>query len=75
MSQMKEQEETTAINLNEMDISNMPDREFKVMIIKALTGLEKKVEDISETKHTDKKEIIMIKNKINDIRNTLDGDA
>ena len=45
------------------------------MIIRILTRLEKKVEDISETKHTDKKEIIMIKNKINDIRNTLDGDA
>jgi len=27
----------------------MPDREFKVMIIKILTGLEKRVKDISET--------------------------
>lgn len=27
----------------------MPDREFKVMIIKIFTGLEKRVEDLSET--------------------------
>ena len=27
----------------------MPDREFKVMIINILTGLEKRVEDISGT--------------------------
>ena len=27
-----------------MDVSNMPDRKFKVMIIKILTGLEKKME-------------------------------
>jgi len=27
----------------------MPDREFKVMVIKILMGLEKRVEDLSET--------------------------
>ena len=31
-----------------MDIINIPDREFKGLIIKILTGLEKRVEDISE---------------------------
>ena len=40
---------TTARELSEMDISNMPDKEFKVMVIKILTILEKKLEDISET--------------------------
>ena len=38
--------------LNETDISNMPDREFKGMIIRTLTGLEKRVEDMSETLNT-----------------------
>ena len=38
---MKEQDKITARETNEMDISNMPDREFKVMVIKILTGLEK----------------------------------
>ena len=29
MSHMKEQDKTTAGNLSEMDISNIPDREFR----------------------------------------------
>ena len=39
MSQIKEQENITAKELNKMEVSNMPDREFKVMVIKILTGL------------------------------------
>ena len=54
---MKEQDKVVARNLNKTDISNMPDREFKVMIIKILTGFEKTVEDISETLNKEIKEI------------------
>ena len=43
---MNEQDQTTGRDLSETDISNMPDRGFKVMIIKILTGLEKTMEDI-----------------------------
>ena len=32
-----------------MEISNMPDREFKVLVIKILIGLENRVEDLIET--------------------------
>ena len=39
--QMKEQSKATARDLSEAHISNMPDREFKVIIIRMLTGLEK----------------------------------
>ena len=38
MSQMKEQDKTIAKELNEIEISNMPNKEFKVIIIKMLTG-------------------------------------
>ena len=44
---MKEQNKTTERDLNKMDTGTMPEREFKVMIIKVLTGLEKRVVDIS----------------------------
>ena len=44
MSQMKEQDNFTARDLSKMKISNMPDREFKVMVIKILTGFENGVE-------------------------------
>ena len=36
----------TARDLNKTNINNMPDREFKVIIIKILTGFEKRVEGI-----------------------------
>ena len=41
LSQMKEQNKVTARDLNEIDINNMPDRDFKVIIIRVLPGLEK----------------------------------
>lgn len=36
-------------DLNETLVSYMPDREFEVMAMKILTGLEKRGEDLSET--------------------------
>ena len=53
MSQMKEQDKITARDLNEMEMSNMPDREFQVIVIKKLSGLEKRVENLSETLNKD----------------------
>ena len=41
MSQMKEQDNHSK-ELNEAKIRNMPDKEFKVMVIKILKRLEKK---------------------------------
>ena len=79
MLQMKKQDKTTARDPSEMYINNMPDQEFKVMIIKILTGLEKRVEDLSETfnKETEniKKNQSEIKNSITEIKNTLEGIA
>lgn len=41
MSQMKGQENITARDLNEREISEMLDREFKVIVIEILTRFEK----------------------------------
>ena len=38
---MKEHDKSTAKGLYEIDISHMPSKEFKAMIIMILTGLEK----------------------------------
>ena len=43
MFQMKQQDKIT-----ERELNKMPDREFKVMVIKILTGLENTLEDLSE---------------------------
>ena len=61
VSQMKEQDKGTARDLSKTDISNMPGRELKAMIIRTLTGLEKRVEDMSETLNTEIRNNIEIK--------------
>ena len=53
--QIKEQDKAMARDLSDADISNMTDREFKVMIIRILTGLKNGVEDLSETFNTEKR--------------------
>lgn len=74
MSQMKEQDKIIAGDISKTEISNMTDREFKVIIIKILKGLEKRVEDISETLNKEiKNNISKMKNSISEIKNTIDG--
>ena len=46
---MKEQDKAIARDLTETDTSNMPDEEFKATIIRILTGIDKRIEDIRET--------------------------
>ena len=48
MFQMKEQDKIKPGDLSKTEISNMSDTEFKVMIIKILTGLHKRVEDFTD---------------------------
>ena len=45
---MKEHDKVTARELNETEISNVPDKELKVMVVKILTQLEKRMKDLSE---------------------------
>ena len=46
MSQMKEWGKITARKLNEMEVSNKSDREFKAMVIKMLVELKKILKDL-----------------------------
>ena len=47
LSQTKE-DKSMVRDLSETDISNMPDGEFKATMIRILTGLEKRMEDINQ---------------------------
>jgi len=43
---MKEQDKIPGKkNLNEMEISHLPDKKFKVMVIKMLTNLERRMDE------------------------------
>ena len=71
---MKKQDKATAGDLSETDISSMPDREFKAMIIRAPNEFGKRVEDMRETLNTEiRNSIAKVKGSINEMRNRLDG--
>jgi len=66
-----EQDKATTRDLGKTVISNMPNREFKAMIIRILTRLEKRVEDMSEAIKTGITiNIVEMKSTINEMRNT-----
>ena len=55
MSQMKEQDKTSEKELNETEISSLPDKGFKIMVIKILNELRRTMEKHSENFKKDKK--------------------
>ena len=42
--QMKEQEKNPEKHLNEVDIGNLPEKEFRIMIVKMIQDLRKRME-------------------------------
>lgn len=68
---MNQENKIIARDLSKMKTSNISDGEFKEMILKIFTGLDNRVENISETQHRNKKES-EIKKIITEIKNTLD---
>ena len=48
MYQMKEQDKTPETQLNEVEIGNLPEKEFKLMIMKIIQDLGKRMEATME---------------------------
>ena len=44
MSQMKEQDKSPEKQLNEVEIGNLPEKEFRIMIVKRIQDLRKPME-------------------------------
>ena len=44
MSQLKEQDKTPEKQLNEVEIGNLPEKEFRIMIVKMIQDLRKRME-------------------------------
>ena len=45
MYQMKEQDKTQEKQLNEMEIGNLPEKEFRIMTVKMIQDLRKRMEE------------------------------
>ena len=77
---MKEQDKTPEKQLNEVEIGNLPEKEFRIMIVKMIQGLgkrmEAKIEKMQEMFNKDleelkKKHLEELKNKQTEINNTI----
>ena len=76
-TQMKEQTRNTEIQINEEEIGKLPEKEFRIMIVKMIKNLDNKMEKMQESI---KKDLEELKNKhaethntITEIKNTLEG--
>ena len=73
---MKEQGKNPPDQTNEEEIGNLPEKEFRVMIVKMIQNLGNRMEKIQETFNKDLKEVkskeTMMNNTVKKIKNTLE---
>ena len=83
MYQMNEQDKTPEKQLNEVEIGNLPEKEFRIMIVKMTKDLGKRKEaKIEKMQEMLNKDVEKLKNKqtemnntITEMKNTLEGIA
>ena len=76
-TQMKEQTRNAKVQITEEEIRKLPEKEFRIMIVKTIKNLENKLEKIQESIN---KDLEKLKNKhtkknntITEIKNTPEG--
>ena len=76
-TQMKEQTRKTEVQINEEEIGKLPEKQYRIMIVKMIKNLENKMKKVQESTDKDLEEL---KNKhtetintITEIKNTLEG--
>ena len=74
---MREQHKHSPDQTNEEEIGSLSEKEFRVMIVKMIQNLGNRMEKIQETFNKDLKGLkskqTMMKNAINEIKNSLEG--
>ena len=74
---LKEQGKTPPDQTNEEEIGSLPEKEFRVMIVKMIQNPGNRMEKIQETFNKDleerKRKQTMMDNTINEIKNSLEG--
>ena len=56
-TQMKEQTRNTEVQINEEEIGKLPEKEFRIMIIKMIKTFENKMEKMKESINKDLEEV------------------
>ena len=60
MYHMKEQSKASEKELNKMETSNLPDAEFKALVIRMLNELGRRIEELSENFNEEIEDIKMV---------------
>ena len=73
---MKGQTRNTEVQINEEEIGKLPEKEFRIMIVKMIKNLENKMEKMQESFNKDlealKNKCTVTNNTITEIKNTLE---
>jgi len=56
-TQMKEKIRNTEVEINEEEIGKLPEKEFRIMIVKVIENLENKMEKMQESINKDLEEL------------------
>ena len=76
-AQMKEQPRNREVHIDVEEIGKLPDKEFRIMIVKMIKDLGNKMEKMQESINKDLEELknkhTKTNNTITEIRNTLEG--
>ena len=56
-TQMKEQTRNTEVQINEEEIGKLPEKEFRIMIVKMIKNLENRMEKMQEPINKDPEEL------------------
>ena len=74
---MKEQTRNTEVQINEKEIGKLPEKEFRIMVVKMIKNLENRTEKMQELINKDLEELknkhTETNNTSTEIKNTLQG--
>ena len=72
-AQMKAQTRNTEVQINEEEIGKLPEKEFRIMIIKMIKNLENKIQKMEESINKDLGELKnrYTNNTVTEVKNTL----
>ena len=76
-TQMKKQTRNTEVQINKEEIGKIPEKEFRVMIVKMIKNLQNKMEKMQESTNKDIEELknkhVETNNTITEIKNIREG--
>ena len=76
-TQTKEQTRNAKVQINEEEIGKLPEKQYRIMIVKMIKNLENKMKKIQESTDKDLEELknkhTETNNTITEIKNTLEG--